>query len=87
MAPAPVNLRLAAESEPEASITPPWLPTEKRRSVDWALAPVYCSVPPSSARSELAPAVEPLPMDEAVLTLANWATFSRAPFWTTVRPE
>ena len=87
MAPAPVNLRLAAESEPEASITPPWLPTEKRRSVDWALAPVYCSVPPSSERSELAPAVEPLPMDEAVLTLANWATFSRAPFWTTVRPE
>ena len=86
MAVAPVNLRLAAESEPEASITPPWLPTEKRRSVDWALAPVYCSVPPSSESSVLAPLTEPLPMEEAVLMFANWATFSNAPFWVTVRP-
>ena len=86
IAPRPVNLRLAAVREPEASMTPPWLPTEKRRSVDWALEPVYCRVPPSTTRWAAEAVAEPLPMDETTLVSANCATFSKPPLWTAVRP-
>ena len=67
-------------------MTPPWLPMEKRRLVDCAVEPVYCSVPPSRRRSSAEPAAEPLPIEETVLTSANWATFRKPPFWTVVRP-
>ena len=69
---APTLLKFTAPA-PDASSLPPFVPTEKRRSVLTA-APVYCSVPPFSTK--LVAALPDAPMPLAAEPLASVLTLT-----------
>ena len=82
----PVKLRVAVETDPEASRMAPATPSVKRRLVEVAVEPVYWRVAPSMRMSAEFGAAEPRPIELAVLTSFRPATLTMAPPMRVVTP-
>ena len=82
----PVKLRVAVETDPEASRMAPATPSVKRRFVEVAVEPVYWRVAPSMRISAALGAAEPRPIELAVLTSFRPATLTMAPPMRVVTP-